>query len=183
MASWRSPTHRQGVKEARCSLERLFGRVSRCCLSWLWGCGRFILVVIPGYVHPVWWICLLRDSWANLLQKIIINNQIAALKNRSCSHAENCDFPSGAVFSCIFCFGSSRCCGSEGFPTLLGRKPEHLLGRRRYFRMEQVPPVERHVDDHQFIGASRRRGAAWSAFLGEFRDVAWAGFEAVVGSF
>ena len=46
MAHLPSKSHGQSCPEARCTLELLFGRVSRCCSSRLWGCGRFILVVV-----------------------------------------------------------------------------------------------------------------------------------------
>ena len=82
-----------------------FGRVSRCCFSWLWGCGRFILVVVSGYIHPVWWICLLRDSLYKSFREDVAINQIAALKNRWSVMISCGEFwlpihlPSGAVFS------------------------------------------------------------------------------------
>ena len=41
-----------------------FGRVSRCCFSWLWGCGRFIVVVVSR-LHTSCLMDLLVHSFLN----------------------------------------------------------------------------------------------------------------------
>ena len=51
----------------------------------------------------------------------VANNEISAMNNRSCYHAENFDFQSLAKWSNIFHFGSSGWYESEGFRKLFGR--------------------------------------------------------------
>ena len=55
------------------------GGVSRCCLSRLWICGRFILVLVSRlhYIHP-----LAQKFLNKSFRKEVANNQIAALKKR-----------------------------------------------------------------------------------------------------
>ena len=81
-------------------------------------------------------------------------------------------------------FGSSQCYESESFPTRIGRKPQRLLGGRSHLRESRLQSVRWHTYHRKVTGkVVRRCGAPWSFFLGEFRDVAPAGFEAVVGEF
>ena len=154
--------------------------ISRCCLSWLWGCGRFCFscdfqvtyILFDGFACS-------EILYTNLLEKMLQTIRSLHWKTGVDIMLRILTCNSLAKWSSIFHFGSSRCYESEGFPKCFGRKPQHLLGGRCHLR-EHLHPVRWHSNHQEFVGRERRCGAPWSAFLGEFRDDAWAGFEAVV---
>ena len=173
--------------------------VRRRCAAWSFVLGEFrdvawagfeavrrlILVVIPGYVHPVWWICLLRDSLYKSFREEVANNQIAALKEPVLISCQEfwvpIHLPSGAVFSS---FGSSRCYEIEGFlnafwqtPTAFCSAAGAIYVYTNFTQFDGTVTIENSSADEK--GGAVHLGAP----SGEFRDVAWAGFEAVVGSF
>ena len=70
-----------------------FGRVSRCCLSWLSGCARLILAVVSWFTsYLIDWFACLEIFWYKSFREDVAINQIAALNNRCWYHAGNFDF-------------------------------------------------------------------------------------------
>ena len=151
------------------------GGVSRCCLRWLWGCGRSIHLSLCFKFHNM--SCLMHLHahffFTNLLEKFVLNNQIAGWRTgvgiMQRIVTSNSLAKWSRIFPCIFHFGSSQCYESADFPKVFRRTPWHLLGHRSHLHAEHLHPVRWHVVDRQFIGTEdRRRGAPWSSSWGSF---------------